>query len=408
MILNKTLGATLLVAGTCIGAGMLALPVSAAASGFYWSGALTVIVWLLMLFTGLMVVEVNVWLKGRASYISMAEKTLGQAGKIITWILFLFLLYALMSAYISGGAALVLSVMQPHFAKPLPLWFGLVPWVLVFGCMIYLGTTTVDVLNKLLVVGLVLSFVIMLVIIAPKVQWQPSELPAHHVYIFAALPIFLTSYGYHIIIPSVSRYLDHDATKLRKVVIVGSSLALVFYLIWEYLIFGIVPFAGEQGLQAILASGQPAATLTSAISFYSHNTMVAIVIDLFAFFALCSSFIGVALGLFHLLADGIKSDESIAGKLFVAILTFVPPILFALFYPRGFIMALAYAGVIVALIHGVLPALMVWFGRYRLNLSDDESYRVMGGKVVLAVAIVASLVVLAAVIAGDLGVIPQL
>jgi tyrosine-specific transport protein len=408
MILNKTIGAVLLITGTCIGAGMLALPVSTAPAGFFSACVLIVFAWLLMTITGLYVAEVNVWLKGRASYISMAEQTLGKWAKPVTWALFLFLLYALMAAYISGGAALLTNVLHLSFGGDYSQWLGLLPWVVGFGLLIYCGTQAVDIINKFLVLGLVLAYVFLLIKLAPHSHWQAANLPMHPSYILAALPILLTSYGYHIIIPSVSQHLNHDVKKLRMVVVLGGLIALIVYLFWVYLIFNVLPAAGSHGLVAILNSGQPGSGITDALLAVTGNNAVASFAALFAFFALSSSFIGVALGLFHLLADGLDIQSSAIGKVCTALLTFLPPVIFAVYYPNGFIVALGYAGVIVALIHGILPAMMVWSGRYRKKLSHDSDYRVWGGKPLMVVVIVVSCLVIFSEVAGYLHWLPLL
>lgn len=65
---------------------------------------------------------------------------------------------------------------------------------------------------------------------------------------------------------------------------------------------------------------------------------------LFADLALATSFLGVALGLFDYLADLFQRRNSVTYRLQTGAITFLPPLAFALFYPRGFVMALGYAG----------------------------------------------------------------
>ena len=55
----KTCGAIFLVSGTCIGAGMLALPIVTVKCGFGWSVVLFIGCWLVMLLSSLLVLEVN-------------------------------------------------------------------------------------------------------------------------------------------------------------------------------------------------------------------------------------------------------------------------------------------------------------------------------------------------------------
>ena len=92
------------------------------------------------------------------------------------------------------------------------------------------------------------------------------------------------------------------------------------------------------------------------------------------------------MGLFDFLADALKKTAVAADRKLLMLLTFVPPTLFALFYPKGFILALEYAAVFVAFSHVMLPAMMVWKVR---ALQPGSSYRVRGGRELLAVVFLA-------------------
>ena len=56
------LGGTLLIAGTSIGVGMLALPVATASGGFIPSIVVYLICWLFMLSSGLLILEACIWM----------------------------------------------------------------------------------------------------------------------------------------------------------------------------------------------------------------------------------------------------------------------------------------------------------------------------------------------------------
>ena len=88
---GSLLGGILLIAGSCIGAGMLALPVVTGVGGFVPSIAIFLFTWLFMSTTGLLLLEANLTLGYDLSLISLAQKTLGSVGKAGCWLLFLFL-----------------------------------------------------------------------------------------------------------------------------------------------------------------------------------------------------------------------------------------------------------------------------------------------------------------------------
>ena len=93
---GKVIGGMLLVAGSCIGAGMLALPILTGLAGFFPSLFMMIVSWAFMTFTGLLLIEVNGWFKFQVNLVSMAEESLGKKGKLIAWLAYLFLFYSLL------------------------------------------------------------------------------------------------------------------------------------------------------------------------------------------------------------------------------------------------------------------------------------------------------------------------
>jgi len=82
------------------------------------------------------------------------------------------------------------------------------------------------------------------------------------------------------------------------------------------------------------------------------------------------------LSLFDFLADGLPAQLHAlrfkGGDLLVAALTFIPPMIFALYFPHVFVSALAYGGIFVAVLLVMLPAIMAWSGRYITGLSKAK------------------------------------
>jgi len=107
------------------------------------------------------------------------------------------------------------------------------------------------------------------------------------------------------------------------------------------------------------------------------------------------------------LADGLTIKESGRGKGILFLLTFIPPLIFTLFYPRAFLTALEYAGAFgVILLLGILPILMVWKGRPEHQ--KESQFTTWGGKPALVVGLGFSLIVIALEIANQLGLLNRL
>jgi tyrosine-specific transport protein len=390
-VINRTIGGTLIIAGTCIGAGMLALPVAMASGGFISSCAALIIFWLAMAVTGLYVLEVNLYLPAESSFISMAKLTLGRWGELVAWSTLLLLLYSLMAAYLSAGGDLVENAFSALAHVELQQWIKPLPWMVTAAVAIYFGARTVDGLNRLLFFGLVLTYLLMVFFTLPHLQ-PAYLLPGKPLSLLSAFPILSTAFGYHVVIPSMRLYLSGVVKDLIRIIVLGSFITLVVYLFWDLVIFGTIPVSGALSLDAIQHSGQPATKIASTLAALTHNTSLVMIIEFFIFFAISTSFIGISLALFDFLVDGLKIPRRPVGKIVGTVMTFIPPLTFALLFPKGFILALSYAGVFVAILHGILPAAMAWAGR---NRGLPELYRAPGGKLGMVFIIVFSLLIIA-------------
>lgn len=354
---GSILGGVLLLAGSCIGAGMLAVPVVTGVAGFIPSLFMFFLAWAFMTTTGLLLLEANLALGHNLSLISLAEKTLGPMGKLLCWLLFLFLFYSLSIAYIAASGGTLATLSLELFSFPLPNWVGSVFFTLVFGTVLYIGTRHVDYLNRLLMLGLFLAYAL-LVILGLQYVKADHLLERAWPYAFAALPVLIIAFGFHNMVPSLAMYFKGDRRRLRITVIVGSVIPLFINLLWECVILGIIPIRGRAGLMEALDHG---AAATEALYGVVGHSLISLVAQLFALFAITSSFLAQSLSLIDFLADGLKIPKVKAQRLGLVLLTLIPPFLFALIYPGIFIEALNLAGGFSAVIlFGIFPALMVW------------------------------------------------
>ena len=80
---NKTLGSALIVAGTTIGAGMLAMPITSAEMGFGYTLLLLFILWALLSYSALLFVEVYQKAERKdAGIATLAEQHFGMVGRV--------------------------------------------------------------------------------------------------------------------------------------------------------------------------------------------------------------------------------------------------------------------------------------------------------------------------------------
>jgi len=95
----------LIVAGTTIGAGMLALPIASAGLGFTTALSLILLTWVLMTYTALLMLELHQYADRDATLNTLAKSWLGKRGQWVANFSVMFLFYALCAAYIAGGGA---------------------------------------------------------------------------------------------------------------------------------------------------------------------------------------------------------------------------------------------------------------------------------------------------------------
>lgn len=390
--MTKKFGSILLVAGTAIGAGMLALPISTGAIGFWYSSLLFFAAFVFMLMSLFLLLEVTLWTKKpEANLITMARQQLGLGGEVIAWVSFLLLLYAVAAAYISAGGGLLLTVVNSALSLELTPNMGMGIFVLVFGCFVVFDTKAVDRVNRLFALALILSFFLLIIFTSPFVSAQNLTL-GNPDYMWGVVPVVILSFTSHIIVPSLRTYLKSNVKELKRVLILGSLIPLVFYLIWELFILGTLPMTGDYSITEVGKQDHPIAALTHALYVLIGTPVVSIIVGCFSFFALVTSFFGVSLSLFDFLADGFRVKKNFSGKMSLLFMMFIPPLLFSIFYPKGFIVALGYAGVFVAVLYGILPAVMVWRGRYIKNIK--EPYKVPGGKFTPAIVFLGALLII--------------
>ena len=429
--MNKTLGTTLLVSGTMIGAGMLAMPLTSAGIGFTFTVVLLISLWLLLTYSALLFVEVYQTTESDSGIGTLSALYFGNAGRVVsTTVMFVFL-YALLAAYISGGGEILMKATQSsglfgqegiflHFIEnfgiqvqsggvfvsamdaagltnevnifnvspdmTLKIFVGI--FTAFFGSFVIISTKVVDGFNRLLFFVMLAALVVVMFVMFPKASIHNlMAMPLNNALIISAAPIFFTSYGFHGSIPSLVKYMEGDVRGLRIAIVSGSAITLVGYILWQLSTHGVLT---QSQFTEILKENPTLYGLIEASREITGSHVIASAVQVFSALALITSFLGVALGLFDCTEDMLRKGLHIkAGRILLGVITFLPPVLFAYFYP-DFIAALSYAGQMFAFFAVVLPVGLVWKARRRY---PNLPYRVAGGDIALIIALVIGIVV---------------
>ena len=373
--MNKTLGSTLITSGTMIGAGMLAMPLTSAGIGFTFTVVLLVLLWILLTYSALLFVEVYQTAEYDAGIGTLAAQYFGRPGRIIATSVLMIFLYALLSAYVTGGGAILASTL-PDFATPdLKMKGSILAFTIFFGIFVAIGTSFVDALNRFLFIAMIAALFIVLGLMIPEIKIDNlMAMPIDKALLISASPVFFTAFGFHGSIPCLNKYLEGDVKALRFSIIMGSAITLLGYILWQFSTHGVL---SQSRFLEILNQDPTLNGLIEAVRVITGSTIIAAVVKIFSALALITSFLGVALGLLECIDDLLKRAFNIsANRLSLGFLTFLPPLLFAFFYPEGFILALGYAGQMFAFYAVVLPAALVWKARHQ---HPNLPYRVPGG-----------------------------
>ncbi|WP_108649114.1 amino acid permease [Dongshaea marina] len=366
----KLIGSALIVAGTALGAGMLAIPMVLARLGFVGGSLVMLLVWAFTSYAALLLLEANLRVGVGSNMHGMAGKLLGKGGQWLTNASMMFLLYALLMAYVIGAGDLLHGTLA-SFGWHWPMMLCQLLVVLIGGLVVMLGTAAVDKFNRLLFAIMLICLLLALVMMLPRISFT-------HLYEMTpqldgwmnTLPVLFTSFGFMVVIPSLVSYTNASGRQLRWVVLGGSGIPLVCYWLWFIACIGNLSAEHLSGLSG---------NVNQLVTALGHGmSELQPILHIFAAVALATSFLGVSLALFDLLAEICKRPNHRLGRFQSALMTLLPPLLIGILAPNQFLGALAYAGLALTFLAIFIPCAMVWCARKR-NLVGEHAYQVIGG-----------------------------
>ncbi|CAO5678067.1 MAG: Tyrosine-specific transport protein [Holosporales bacterium] len=351
---SKEIGATFLVAGTTVGAGMLAMPLTAVGIGFLPSLYLLFGMWAFMFAAAYVQSRLFISQSNDISFVTLVERILGKRYKIIPATLMCLLFFGLLAAYITAGASVlaqILSLSKTH---------ALILFSVVFGAIICAQLHKMDQINRVLVLLKFSCFGLVIYFLLQNIQPQHLEqsIESENIHnLLLTIPMFFTAFGFHGSIPTLVTYLEGDQKKLTRVFLIGSLIPLLTYVLWLMATFG-----GLQNLAKIQVCRADVGAFLSHLGDHTVNPlMTKNMIQAFSFLAFVTSFIGVGLGQMNYIQEVVRTVLPIRAcfqRYLAGIITVGIPFLFALFYPDGFLMALTFAGIWLCILAVILPAIM--------------------------------------------------
>lgn len=179
-----------------------------------------------------------------------------------------------------------------------------------------------------------------------------------------AIPIFILSFGFQNLIPTISHYLQCNIKKIKLAIFQGTFATFLIYLLCNFVVLMVV----SNKEQEMVGTGSKAIHTL----FNSSSPKLNLFIEGFSFCAIVTSILAVALSLLNFISNSSKTQKN---NISYAALTIIPPAIFSFLNPDIFLTMLHLAGGIGAVcLFGIYPPMMLWKKRYILKIRNAKAF----------------------------------
>ncbi len=221
--------------GTSIGAGVLAIPYVAAQAGFFVALAYIVVLGLLVFVVNLYFGEVILRTKGDHQIAGYAGRYLGRKGKIILEFATIFGIYAATIAYMFGiGESLSFLIFKN---SDYTLFFGVVFGIAMSG-LLWKGIKSLKKFEKIGVLVILALLVAIFVIFFKDINFI-NFYSFNIGNIFLPFGVILFALMSFYAIPELQIILHKNEKQMRKVLITGTAISVIFYSIFAFVVVGV-------------------------------------------------------------------------------------------------------------------------------------------------------------------------
>lgn len=348
----KLFGCICLVAGTSIGAGILALPIILAKFGLIYGSVLMLSTWGICYLSALLNLELNLRAGRGLPLGALGMHFSGAKANVIGSSSLLLLCYALVCAYIYGGTSTLMSV------EGLPLTFTQTAcaFTVCIGLVVLWPVAKIDQVNRVLFISLIVAVLTILLILLGYLDFTnlpmsfSEKLPLFNYN--SAIPVVLTAFGFQVIFHTLVNYTEKDSVMLKRAFFWGSLFPAIVYIIWTTVVCSLIYHHNPQLFAKMVLQGIEVGEMVQELSSISHLPIISSLIWLISFLAVAKSMICVSLGLI----DALKIKYKVLANHTTAVLcVLIPALGVAILVPNAFIKALAFAGAILAFMAILLP-----------------------------------------------------
>lgn len=325
--------------GAVIGAGVLGIPYVIAKAGFLTGlitlASLGLIVMLMFLYLG----EIVLRTKGDHQLTGYCEKYLGKWGKAVMAVSMVLGIYGALIAYFIGEGQALSAIFG---GNPVYYYIGFFVFV---AMILFFGLKAVE--ESDLLFGVIVLSIILLIIGVSIWHVDIANLNSFSIKrVFIPYGVVLFAYLGMVAIPEMKEELKGNLKCMKRAIIIGAAIPIIVYTLFSLVVVGAI------GLDKFEMMEPDQRIATIALGTVVGKSMF-IMGNLFAVFAMLTSFITLGLALKEMYVFDYKINKNIAWGL-----TCVIPFVIGLSKLTNFIEIIGLTGVVAGGIDAVLIILM--------------------------------------------------
>lgn len=392
--MQKQIGSIMMVAGTCIGSGMIALPMVLVKLGLIPSLVLMLVIWGIMYYTSLVSLELNLQARHGLSLGALGKYFSGRVAELIGTISIKLLSYALLAVFIYGGASVLQNLMNSGVSMmDIESWYaGIAALVLL------LPIKLVDHINRILFIGLIGVAAILVIGLASMISFKnlPLVAPsyANISSLYPIIPVVFTSFGFQVIFHTLTNYCNRNVKVLKRAFFWGSLIPAIVYIVWTFSTLTVVYHESPAFYEQMSLGKVSVGDLIEELSTIAKWQSVQLLVWWVSLLAIVTSVIGVGVGLCDSLNAMMEErvPNAMLRKILAAVITILPAYVVAVLVPNAFIAVLGFAGMILVVIAILLPVYLLYKGKIR---KQDYRYPELRYKTLIIGSVLAGILIMA-------------
>ena len=227
---------TSVLIGSCIGAGVLGIPYVASKAGFFTTLFYILFIGSIILLSNLYLGEVTLRTKGNHQLSGYAEKYLGKKGKRVMDFAFIFGVYSAIVAYLIGMGDSLSFLIFGNLVHSIPMGI-LAGFVMMF--LLWKGVNALKKFENLGVFIILGLLILIFILFLPLVNFE--NLGYNHFESFL-LPFGVVLFAFlsFTSIPQIAYILRNEKKVLRKSIVTGSIVSVLFYCLFAFIVVGFM------------------------------------------------------------------------------------------------------------------------------------------------------------------------